>query len=697
MGLYSRKRGWAGGIGLTMAFLLFLTGFSGFSVGAAHTETVFSEDFSNQDEAVLKDKGWVWYKDTGPLTFDQGRLVLYKTTSTPPGQITMHLQNNAAAKNWTNYTVEVDLTFDADPATLEQSTNISAVAIRSSGRNKGYEFGLSVPQKNPAGATLCFRDMEDNKNNLADVNTGEKKPKFPVELGRTYHVKVEAVGSNFKCYIDDELVMEVEDDSHVKGSIGLTVGKNKTYFDNVTVKMEPTGPEPTEPDYTWFTPSDKELPDNALFSEDFAAGETLTSKGWDSDSPLLVDGHLFLDYNKDDETKQMTYLNQLDEAKNWNGYIMEADVSISAQFAGKQKESSAGIVTKTDGKTTGYEFALFMNEAGDTYARLYDRTNGEILKKVDFPLVAGQIYRLKIAHTGETIRCSVDGSLVIEVEDDPSRTGSIGLRTGGFLVGYDNVVVYPYTQVDDGDEPDFGEGIYFSEYFTGENALTDRGWSSDFPEIVNGQLKITNETSPFYLNGKPAYMALTDYTLEADVMMTEEATAAFATNIACLVVRSTGASDGYEFGICIQSNGKEYVRLYDRKAKAVLAQENMDLEQNRTYHMAMTVEGNRIICYLDGKKVLETTADTNPSGSIGFRINGYTAMCGNIVVKALGTVTDPSEGTDPTGEGTTTTTIHNAATGDESSNSLPLLLAGISFAAAVGYLLILKGKNQPEG
>ena len=101
--------------------------------------------------------------------------------------------------------------------------------------------------------------------------------------------------------------------------------------------------------------------------------------------------------------------------------------------------------------------------------------------------------------------------------------------------------------------------------------------------------------------------------------------------------------------------------------------------------------------YLDGKKVLETTADTNPSGSIGFRINGYTAMCGNIVVKALGTVTDPSEGTGPTGEGTTTTTIHNAATGDESSNSLPLLLAGISFAAAVGYLLILKGKNQPEG
>lgn len=703
MGQYSEKSRWAGRLGAVMAFLVLLTCFSVFPVGAAHTEVVFSEDFSNQDETALKDKGWDWYPTTNPLVFDEGRLKLHPTKDGRPGTILMHVKNNAAAKNWTDYTVEVDMAFDADKANLLNSTNFSAVAVRSTGRNgskgTGYEFGLNIPKGGDSSkATLRFRDVSAGKN-LKDMNTGEDSPKFPLELGRTYRIKVEAIGNRFKCYIDNELVMEVEDDAHVKGTIGLTVGQHVAYFDNVTVTAEPSDPVPSDPDYTWFQPEERGAPDNALFFEGFASGEPLTGKGWDSDSPLLIDGHMFLDHNPDDETKQMAYLNQLEEAKSWNNYILEADVSISSQFFGKQKENFAGIVTKTDGKETGYEFALFMNEAGDTYARLYDRTNGEILKKVDFDLVTGETYRLKIAHTGEAIRCSVNGSLIIEVADDPSRTGSIGLRTGGYLVGYDNVTVYPYTQVDDGDEPDFGEGIYFSEYFTGEDALTDRGWSSDLPAIIDGQLQITNEVSPFYLNGKPTYLGLTDYTVEADVVMTDEATATFATNIACLVVRSTGASDGYEFGICIQSNGKEYVRLYDRKSKKVLVQENMDLEQNRIYHMAVTVEGNRITCYLDGEQVIDTTADTNASGSIGFRINGYTALCSNIVVKSLDGSTEIPDPVPPEEkpDGGETTTIPNAPTGNMSRTALPLLLAGLGFAAVAGCILCYtRGKHNQE-
>lgn len=711
MRINSEKRYGLGWLALCMAFLLLITSLSIFSVDADHTEVAFSEDFSDQSEEALKEKGWVWYQTTGPLSFDNGRLVLFRTDSTPPGQITMHLSGNADAKNWTDYTVETDLTFDADKSNLLQATNVSAVAIRSSGRNKGYEFGLSV-SKDLSKTTLRFRNMVAKKN-LKDVN-GVDAPSFPIELGKTYRVKVEAIGNHFKCYIDDALVMEVidADNAHPKGSIGLTVGKNKTYFDNVVVKTEPTTTEtdptepskPAEPDYSWFQPSEKEIPDNALFSENFSGDKTLTEKGWNSNSPLLKDGHAFFETSSTDEGKQMLYLNQLAGAADWNQYILEADVSISAQFAGSLATNTAGIVTKTSGKDDGYEFSLCITQAGDTYVRLYDRNTKTELKRQEFAVQAGNIYRLKIAHTGETIRCSVDGSLLIEVADDATRKGSVGLRTGGVLVGYDNVVVFPYTKLDGGNETDFGEGYYFKEYFTAENALTDRGWSSDLPEIVDGQLKMTSEITGCYLNGKPAYTSLTDYTVDADVFISDQVTGNYSTYMLCLVARTTGLSNGYEYGICFQTNGKKYVRLYDRKAKKALAQVDMDLEPNKAYHMSMTVEGSNITCYLDGKEVITASAESCPTGSIGFRVNGYTSYCSNIEVKKLGGGA-PTTSTEPSGSSTTTaggeqtgttTTMHNVDTGSASPIALPLLLAAISLAAVAGHLLLVKKEELPE-
>lgn len=694
-----------------MALLLLITGFSILPVGASHSELAFSEDFSVGDAEAMKAKGW----DISTQTIDGGRLKL--EGKDPKDRLYLTDTETAAdALKWEDYTVEADITLDN--TAVSGNDYVGALAVRASNGNNGYEFGLAIQKK---GTTYIRLYNRKNKKQYKDTSV-------KIEWGVTYHTKVEVVGNRIKCYINDQLMLDLIDGeggalvpfeqateadlaakaTNLKGSVGCRIGGLVGFFDNIRVSREPeatepTDPEPEEPDYGWFQPSEKEVPDAALFSEDFAGGTALTQKGWNSDSPLIQDGHVFLQTSDTDQGKQMIYLNQLAGVSDWNKYILEADVSISPQFEGSLTINTAGIVTKTGGSDSGYEFSLCVTSSGETYVRLYDRNTKKELKRQDFAAQAGAVYRLKVAHTGESIRCSVDGQLVIELADDPSRTGSIGLRTGGVLVGYDNVVVYPYTQVDDGDEPDFGEGIYFSEYFSGENALTDRGWSSDLPAIIDGQLQITNEVSPFYLNGKPVYTELTDYTFEADMVMTNEATATFATNMACLVARSTGATSGYEFGICIQSNGKEYVRLYDRKAKAVLAQENVDLEQNRTYHMAMTVEGNRITCYLDGEKVLDVTSDSNPAGSIGFRINGYTTLCSNIVVKKVGSGSGekPTDPTEPSGEATTTgaadttTTIHNAATGSVSPVALPLFLGGLSLAAVAGYLLTAKKEKQP--
>ncbi|MCQ2400224.1 MAG: DUF1080 domain-containing protein [Clostridia bacterium] len=60
-----------------------------------------------------------------------------------------------------------------------------------------------------------------------------------MEIGKTYHLKVEAYGANIKVYLDGELVIDYTDpDPYITGAAGVRCHNALATFDNFKVSVK---------------------------------------------------------------------------------------------------------------------------------------------------------------------------------------------------------------------------------------------------------------------------------------------------------------------------------------------------------------------------------------------------------------------------------------------------------------------------
>lgn len=62
---------------------------------------------------------------------------------------------------------------------------------------------------------------------------------LPISLNRTYRVRLEAIGTNLRLFVDDELLLHATDDAHSEGRAGVLMYKAAAEFDNVIVSSSP--------------------------------------------------------------------------------------------------------------------------------------------------------------------------------------------------------------------------------------------------------------------------------------------------------------------------------------------------------------------------------------------------------------------------------------------------------------------------
>ena len=195
--------------------------------------------------------------------------------------------------------------------------------------------------------------------------------------------------------------------------------------------------------------------------------------------------------------------------------------------------------------------------------------------------------------------------------------------------------------------------IFFAEDFDGENSMPDNGWNAN-GTIINGRLLLDDSLPNVYLTGVSGAEKWSDYVVQADVCL-NDADRNYNVNVASVSVRTSGPGNGYEFGIQIGSDAQRGIfRLYDRKTGTFLAQSigTFVAERNRTYHLKVVAEGNRIICYVDGERVFDVTdsANSNPTGTIGLRTLGGSGYYDNVVVRRIGSEETPAIIQPPTGD-----------------------------------------------
>ena len=129
-------------------------------------------------------------------------------------------------ENWTDYTLEVDVTL-----VKHVNVNAAGVLIRAdTDGDNGMRYWIRTDQHKCQFSRWRENQWEHIKTPL---------PVEP-EVGETYRLKVIAEGQNYQCFVDDELVFEGDDDMKFRdsGRIGFITFEANVHFDNLSIDGE---------------------------------------------------------------------------------------------------------------------------------------------------------------------------------------------------------------------------------------------------------------------------------------------------------------------------------------------------------------------------------------------------------------------------------------------------------------------------
>ena len=129
-------------------------------------------------------------------------------------------------EDWTDYTLEVDVTL-----VKNVGVNAAGVLIRADkDGNNGMRFWIRTDQHK-----CQFSRWRENQ--FEHIVT--PLPVDP-EVGETYRLKVVAERQDYKCFVDDELLFEGDDDMKFRdsGRIGFITYEANVHYDNLVIDGE---------------------------------------------------------------------------------------------------------------------------------------------------------------------------------------------------------------------------------------------------------------------------------------------------------------------------------------------------------------------------------------------------------------------------------------------------------------------------
>ncbi len=129
-------------------------------------------------------------------------------------------------EDWTDYTLEVDLTLVKDVG-----INAAGVLIRAdTDGDNGMRYWIRTDEHK----CQFSRWRENQWDHIATP-----LPLEP-EVGETYRLKIVAEGQNYQCFVDDELLFDDKDDAKFRdsGRIGFITHSANVHFDNLIIDGE---------------------------------------------------------------------------------------------------------------------------------------------------------------------------------------------------------------------------------------------------------------------------------------------------------------------------------------------------------------------------------------------------------------------------------------------------------------------------
>ena len=152
-----------------------------------------------------------WEQINGTVTADKGKLIVTGADGVAV------MPDSDWEDEWTDYTVQSKMN-------MEQGPDNMGMVLRYQGPDTYYIFAI-----------MNGRQQMEIWSRVGGVYTDELAIAFVNELQTEYIMKVEASGSDFKVYIDGELITEWSDDKLETGKVGFRTYNSVSHFDDLII------------------------------------------------------------------------------------------------------------------------------------------------------------------------------------------------------------------------------------------------------------------------------------------------------------------------------------------------------------------------------------------------------------------------------------------------------------------------------
>lgn len=367
---------------------------AGFDPTVSYQDTDFFDDFEDGDAA-----GWTAAEGSAgswSVASDAGSLRYFCSTTSGGSRIVLTGDSNAA-----DVALEVDVKCDTDG-----SDDYPGIIVRSTpGASNLYMLQLAYG----ANAARLYKRVAGTYTQLgSDVATS-------LTAGTIYRVKLVAVGSHLRTFVDGVLKHDLTDTSLTSGRIGVRSYNAPTRFDNVrSYRGE---------DFT----------DN--FEDGNAVGWALAEGSGGNWSVVSESGAYRYTCSAPSGNSQIMIAgNPL-----WANYTVSTDVRSGTDTSG----NFSGLIARYVDSGNYY---LAQLDWANNIVRLYRKTSGSFTQlayaTVPSGLAANTFYQLSITAIGSSLTVSVDGTPILtDVTDASYPIGAIGLRSYNTVSTFDNITV----------------------------------------------------------------------------------------------------------------------------------------------------------------------------------------------------------------------------------------------------------------
>jgi hypothetical protein len=300
-----------------------------------------------------------------------------------------------------------------------QSIEADAVARSYAAGGGERWFGLAVRQTDPGNLyylTLRNSNVISLRKRVNGVVTVLASLSEFVELNRRYKLRLEAIGSRVRAYVDGQLVLEAVDRSLQRGTPGLRMYRTATDYDNVVISPNPQTPL---------------LLDSF---ELFGGHEPWWFRRAGSWVEVVEDfntfNRVFMQLNTGTPGRVVTAVDADDQVIQARTRPTEFRPGVDSWF---------GLVARSQDDQNYY----FLTVRSSNRVSLRKLVNGTVvvLDTASFPVSVGTWYTLRLEAIGSSLRGYVNNQPLVEVIDNDFAEGTWGLATLGTAARFDDVRV----------------------------------------------------------------------------------------------------------------------------------------------------------------------------------------------------------------------------------------------------------------